>query len=987
MADPVTLALVTSSIKLLESGCKLSVWDGWTTFPTQDRLGWLTKLLGLGADVIGKASDLFKSLAPASARPEQAVHLWAIHVACFGEALAVYWGGSGEMAGRPNKWGKWFAPTWVRGRLQEVEAAIKFALDLLGRATPSPLPRDTWLETPTASPMYQALWAAFTDPAVTVDAPPLLPREQDGDVQTFERAFTRAFREVLARGGNAELRTLLTDGLPRGEALRRLLVTDIAAWRHKHVFAGVDTSEGIPDLPLEQSYVEPNAKYDLGKGTRTGPVLTLLAELLCQHKVVCVSADFGMGKSLTARTLAWRWASAYLDPNSIDPSCQRVFPIYVRCADSSIAHQSLDDVIRRALKRSAEAIGVSLRVDDPAFAPPREGHAVILLDGLDELAMNTEQARNLLRELFDYASDEQRFIVFSRPEALSQLDAKSREHVIPHVKLQRFDERQIDEWLWAWPNAGPTRENIALHGLTDLAQIPILLFMLVLTWPTYARKEGIIPQVQIYEAFFDTLATGKYQRSGEVHPQIKEAAERARETLVSRGELPPWKGEEGGRRSAIEAIRLLMDRVAWEAMRREFSGLALSRWHILAVLENDLGISESTLEQVRIGLLLGMQAQFAGGSPQFFFGHRSFLEFAAARFWERQLRRLLTAGRHNFDALEEGISGAPLVESDSRVLLFLRERLDMWGEQDRRRLLDWARATVEDEAVRTSDGRPTFRNDQRTLVRQAALAIGCHLAQRLDECFDIGDGSVLLTISTWWTIVRKKPPMFFAPVVIVKPGSLLLGLVGQGSNFEGAHLEGANLDGASLEGTNFRGANLKGAHLAGANLRLASFYGANLNSVSFIRADLLRADLCEADLVYADLEDANLYGAKFCNATLFDANFANADLQKANFAGADLEEANLFGANLEGVNFEGASLAGVFHLHVDLARVRFDTFTRWPDGFIPLSAIRSIGDSFEAPTHNNMKVHDQQAQGSATSDARTDDEPGPGSSARSQDVQ
>ncbi|MDC0672661.1 pentapeptide repeat-containing protein [Nannocystis radixulma] len=966
MLDPVSFAaLITSSAKLLERGLKLAHWDGWTHFPSHDRLTWLTKLLGLSGEVVGAIGDSLKHLAPASARPEQAVHLWAIHVACFGEALAAHWGGSEDMSARTNEWGQWFAPAWVRARAHEIDAAFRFAADLLERIPQARLPRSTWLTEPTASPMYQALWKAFTRHESPEGATSLILCERDGDVQAFERAFARAFRDALARGGNAELRAFLLDGQPRGDALRQLLVAEMAAWRHKHVFAGVDTSEGIPELPLGETYVEPTAEVRVGNTKWEEPVLMLLDDLLSEHRVVYVTADFGMGKSLTARTLAWKWASAYLDPHTDTPSVDRIFPVHIRCGHTSSFRDGLDGIIRRALKRNAEAVGVSVRLDDTALAPPpSEQRAVIILDGLDELVMTTDQTRDLIRELLDHATDRQRFIVFSRPEALSHLYAEPSAAGIPNVKLNRFNEHQIDEWLAAWPTDAPTRRKLEAHRLGELASIPILLFMLTLTWQTFAAEDKPIPRVQIYEAFFDTLAAGKYERGGETHPYIRAAAERTRDTLVEAGDLPSWKEPEEGKRRAVEAIRWLMDRVAWEAVRHEFAGDMLSRRHVENILADELHLPDSTLEQVRIGLLLGMQAQLSGGVQQFFFGHRSFLEFAAARYWERQLRHVCTSDRHHPEAIERTLTGAPLPHHESRVLPFLREMLDAWDEQDRRRLLAWSRRTFEDESIRCrGDLRQTLRNDQRTLVRQSALAIGCDLARSLDERFDIHDGAVLLTISAWWSLA-KKFPLIHAPGIRGAARPHLIGLCAPLANLTGADLEGANLRNAILKGAMLGGATLTGATLSGANLIQAKMIGAQLDEANLVRAHLTHANLECAGLRRANLEGTDLKRANLIRTTLSSAILTDADLSSANLFRADLEgaefvranlgKANLVSANLRGANLTGANLRGANLRGADLRGCIHDSETRWPAGFSgamppPLPDVSSSGSGADDP--------------------------------------
>ena len=66
--------------------------------------------------------------------------------------------------------------------------------------------------------------------------------------------------------------------------------------------------------------------------TRTkkhGPVLDAIKEHLEKHNVVVVSADFGHGKSLTARTLAWTLAEQYLGAAEGHKS---EFPVFVECS-------------------------------------------------------------------------------------------------------------------------------------------------------------------------------------------------------------------------------------------------------------------------------------------------------------------------------------------------------------------------------------------------------------------------------------------------------------------------------------------------------------------------------------------------------------------------------------------------------------------------------------------------------------------------------
>lgn len=922
MLDPATLiTIATSSVKLLVSGLKLAIWDGWTNWPARDRSTWLARLLDLGKDLIVALGDTVKAALPAPMKPETAAHLWAVHVACFGEALAEYWGGNQNMAGRGGSWGKWFAPKWVQERREELEVAFRFALESLPRLTTPGLPHTSWLAAPTTSPLYRALWSAFVSPGLTAGSVQLLPLEKSGDVQTFERAFAQAFGEAMVRSGNAELRALLSDTTPRRETLRKLLVTDMASWRYQHVFAGVDTSEGIPEMPLGTTYVEPTAVVSLDKDKTQGPVLEILEHLVTEHPVIFVSADFGHGKSLTARTLAWKWAEAYLMPGET-PTADRIFPVHVRCHGDASSSWNLENVVRRALKRRADEIGVSVKLQDPALAPPpSEERTVYLLDGLDELILTDSQTKDLLRELFDQATDRHRFIVFSRPEALLRIRKDSTWPKIPHVKVQSFSEAQTDEWLWAWPRVTPSREDLKAHGLTELASVPILLFMLTLTWAKHMAHSGAIPRVQIYETFFQTLAAGKYEQGGETHPQIRAAAERARDALVDQRQLSPWIGEIQGRERAIEAMRWLMERVAWEAKRREFAGQALSRRHIENVLDEELKISEMLLEQVRVGLLLGMQAQFASEGQQFFFGHRSFMEFAIACYWERQLRRLCTTDRRELEQMEELLAGAPLHESDSRVFPMLCELFDRWSDEDCRALFEWAKLTVEDESSRPPRGerRATFRNDMRVLVRQSALAIGCRMGLRLNQLFDIGDGAVLLVISAWWIVTQGEPATVEAPRIHISSDSIMSGLVLGRANFSKSTLTGVDFYSNSFGYADFSESHMVNVGFTKTDLSDAKFVGAKMENGNFHKVNLDRADFSGAEVLSMYFEDVRLNGAKFAESTLAESmftsclfratDFSDADLSFVDFSDEDLQGADFNNAKLHAANLTGATLS------------------------------------------------------------------------------
>lgn len=149
----------------------------------------------------------------------------------------------------------------------------------------------------------------------------------------------------------------------------------------------------------------------------------------------------------------------------------------------------------------------------------------------------------------------------------------------------------------------------------------------------------------------------------------------------------------------------------------------------------------------------------------------------------------------------------------------------------------------------------------------------------------------------------------------------------------------ASLQGANLSGANLKRVNLNGAHLDDANLQEAGLQKARLNSSFLIRAHLQQADLTEAELggVYlnkaamtqADLTKAHLRGANLQQADLTDAmakeaDAREADLQKANLTGANLYQANLYKANLQSAQLVRTLLQRADMSYCDLSRTIFD---------------------------------------------------------------
>ena len=87
------------------------------------------------------------------------------------------------------------------------------------------------------------------------------------------------------------------------------------------------------------------------------------------------------------------------------------------------------------------------------------------------------------------------------------------------------------------------------------------------------------------------------------------------------------------------------------------------------------------------------------------------------------------------------------------------------------------------------------------------------------------------------------------------------------------------------------------------------------------------ADVWSAERILHNAPGANLSGANLTRANLTRANLTRAYLGGANLGGANLGGADLVEAYLVGANLAGADLGGA----------NADRFTRWPDGFDPVT--------------------------------------------------
>jgi Domain of unknown function (DUF4062)/Pentapeptide repeats (8 copies) len=87
------------------------------------------------------------------------------------------------------------------------------------------------------------------------------------------------------------------------------------------------------------------------------------------------------------------------------------------------------------------------------------------------------------------------------------------------------------------------------------------------------------------------------------------------------------------------------------------------------------------------------------------------------------------------------------------------------------------------------------------------------------------------------------------------------------------------------------------------------------------------------DLSKRDLSNLRFVRADFVNTTLSDANLENVNLSEADLTRANLEGANLQGAQLQAAHLREADLQAADLQAADLRGAKYNSETRWPDGF------------------------------------------------------
>ena len=566
---------------------------------------------------------------------------------------------------------------------------------------------------------------------------------------------------------------------------------------------------------------------------------------------------------------------------------------------------------------------------NPLTVEGDEPRLLVILDGLDELAMTSEGAlaevSRLLREVYDLAprigsGRDVKWLLLGRTNTVGfeQHERGIRsEHILellPYFLRERQQGAEepnaygpylitnvpLPDQREAWWDKFSRLKGLETRGvpekldtppahpLSELTGVPILNYLVA--WNYLQDPEDFDPDGnvnELYENLFKSVYKRSWGQGGNRAAQPFSFGEFAQ--VYGSIALAAW--HVGGGRSARLADIV---KVMWPyQVKKRYEGL-----------EPDL----------KYGALRTLTAFYTRlnepdeeDDPTFEFVHKSFGEYLTAR---RLVARI--------EAIHEGLSHEFGEET----------ALNAWIEDCATGLFtDDLRSFIEREVALLTDA-ATARERQETVgaLLRYGLTRGLPMHNKPQfpnyRAMESGARTALLGLLVMHQAFGKQSeqPLRFVDddtsarhlLAFLQAGvetSAVFELPFSYADFSGVDLTMTNLGRVDLYKAKLNGANLAGADLAlkkfsGADLRGAGLFGADLGG-----ANLAGADLHETELHYANLREVNLSGANLAGAKLGCAILSGADLGGADLSGADLGGANLRGADLSEAILKGADLS------------------------------------------------------------------------------
>ena len=310
------------------------------------------------------------------------------------------------------------------------------------------------------------------------------------------------------------------------------LYLDAAKQEHGHIrFVSLPRLEDNADAPIQRLYVEPavteravSPDVDPGEWPETTPILGALAE----HKKLVLLGDPGSGKSTLTSWLSWQLAEHHETGNEWTERLGNLIPIPMILRDLGIgAGITWNGLLEKFAKTP---LGRLLTLENLKRLV-RDGKAMIILDGLDEIG--SPQVRREIRDAFWHAQSafDCRWLLTSRIVGYSEVpfDWRSIGAYATRGYTQReatllyatpFDNPRVDRFAHNWfvlreqtDHKVRTQSKELLEAIrsdeatTKLGRIPNLLTMMALIFRVRARLPHgrALLYTEIAQAYLETI--------------------------------------------------------------------------------------------------------------------------------------------------------------------------------------------------------------------------------------------------------------------------------------------------------------------------------------------------------------------------------------------------------------------------------------------------------------------------------------------------
>jgi len=526
-------------------------------------------------------------------------------------------------------------------------------------------------------------------------------------------------------------------------------------------------------------------------------------------------ADYGSGKTTLCQHMAAMLAKELLDADNRQAETRH--PLLIPLLDFSKVPVDLEGYLVSYLKRYCY-------VDNPDFAAlmrmAEAGLLFFMLDGFDELASRAtvdtiQQNMALFEKLASLPKN--KVLLTTRPEYFISVSQElSILHSYDSLHLQLFNKEQINLYLqkraplithhasehiknWMY-----YRDQInKIHDLSDLANRPVLLEMIIKTLPVLISQDETINHSNLYQRYLE----GELDRQHIVkHRQDLQISRQKRFEIMEQIALELY---------ITNRVELTSNQI-----------LEVSRQ--LLTSEQREEIEKSLREILTCSFLVRIDNMYR-------FSHQSFFEYLVARCLAKDIIADFV-GTFRLKLISEGILGF-LIELERSFQHRNTNAINLSIENatfDFVKLMDWFDVYAKDANVRKNAVALLARLLTPMRFRKLSLTdvdlSGVNLSGMDLSGMDLSSTDLSDTDLIGAKLCKANLSRANLRLAKLNQADLSSAILGR-AILDKANLSQANLSSAYLVGANLRVANLDGANLKGADLRGADLSGANLKGV------------------------------------------------------------------------------------------------------------------------------------------------------------